>query len=549
MKGEVRLIPLGGLGEFGMNMLLVETDEGIVVIDAGLMLPDPDMPGIDLIIPDISYLVERSDKLAGIVLTHGHDDHIGGLPYMLRRVSAPIYGTKLTLTLLQDKLREFGITEVEMEEVKPGDSIKLGGVEIEFIRVCHSIPDSVALAIHTPAGTIVHSGDFKLDQTPVDGQVMDLHRFAELGRDGVLLLLSDSTNSERPGYSPSERSIFPELDAIFASSRGRIFASTFASSIFRIQQFVELAAKHGRYIAIAGRSMVQNVRIARDLGYLWLPENLTVDLKGVMNLPPEKVMVMTTGSQGEPLSALSLMATDSYKLKIEEGDTVIISARIIPGHEKAIGRIINHLYRRGADVYYERIANVHASGHAYQEELKLMLNLTRPKYFIPIHGEYRQLVHHARIAEGIGIPSRNILIAQDGDVISLREGECYLAGSIPADKVLIDGKAVDGVGDVVLRDRKRMARDGMVIPIVVLDGDGELVAGPDMVSKGFLPEGAEDGLMEEAKKLIIDLLEGMSREEKEEMNAVQEEIRTTLRRFFSKKVDSRPMVIPVVMKV
>lgn len=549
MKGEVRLIPLGGLGEFGMNMLLVETDEGIVVIDAGLMLPDPDMPGIDLIIPDISYLVERSDKLAGIVLTHGHDDHIGGLPYMLRRVSAPIYGTKLTLTLLQDKLREFGITEVEMEEVKPGDSIKLGGVEIEFIRVCHSIPDSVALAIHTPAGTIVHSGDFKLDQTPVDGQVMDLHRFAELGRDGVLLLLSDSTNSERPGYSPSERSIFPELDAIFASSRGRIFASTFASSIFRIQQFVELAAKHGRYIAIAGRSMVQNVRIARDLGYLWLPENLTVDLKGVMNLPPEKVMVMTTGSQGEPLSALSLMATDSYKLKIEEGDTVIISARIIPGHEKAIGRIINHLYRRGADVYYERIANVHASGHAYQEELKLMLNLTRPKYFIPIHGEYRQLVHHARIAEGIGIPSRNILIAQDGDVISLREGECYLAGSIPADKVLIDGKAVDGVGDVVLRDRKRMARDGMVIPIVVLDGDGELVAGPDMVSKGFLPEGAEDGLMEEAKKLIIDLLEGMSREEKEEMNAVQEEIRTALRRFFSKKVDSRPMVIPVVMKV
>jgi len=549
LKGEVRLIPLGGLGEFGMNMLLVETDEGIVVIDAGLMLPDPDMPGIDLIIPDISYLVERSDKLAGIVLTHGHDDHIGGLPYMLRRVSAPIYGTKLTLTLLQDKLREFGITEVEMEEVKPGDSIKLGGVEIEFIRVCHSIPDSVALAIHTPAGTIVHSGDFKLDQTPVDGQVMDLHRFAELGRDGVLLLLSDSTNSERPGYSPSERSIFPELDAIFASSRGRIFASTFASSIFRIQQFVELAAKHGRYIAIAGRSMVQNVRIARDLGYLWLPENLTVDLKGVMNLPPEKVMVMTTGSQGEPLSALSLMATDSYKLKIEEGDTVIISARIIPGHEKAIGRIINHLYRRGADVYYERIANVHASGHAYQEELKLMLNLTRPKYFIPIHGEYRQLVHHARIAEGIGIPSRNILIAQDGDVISLREGECYLAGSIPADKVLIDGKAVDGVGDVVLRDRKRMARDGMVIPIVVLDGDGELVAGPDMVSKGFLPEGAEDGLMEEAKKLIIDLLEGMSREEKEEMNAVQEEIRTTLRRFFSKKVDSRPMVIPVVMKV
>ncbi|RKY05342.1 ribonuclease J [Candidatus Poribacteria bacterium] len=527
----------------------METDEGIVVIDAGLMLPDPDMPGIDLIIPDISYLVERSDKLAGIVLTHGHDDHIGGLPYMLRRISAPIYGTKLTLTLLQDKLREFGITEVEMEEVKPGDSIKLGGVEIEFIRVCHSIPDSVALAIHTPAGTIVHSGDFKLDQTPVDGQVMDLHRFAELGRDGVLLLLSDSTNSERPGYSPSERSIFPELDAIFASSRGRIFASTFASSIFRIQQFVELAAKHGRYIAIAGRSMVQNVRIARDLGYLWLPENLTVDLKGVMNLPPEKVMVMTTGSQGEPLSALSLMATDSYKLKIEEGDTVIISARIIPGHEKAIGRIINHLYRRGADVYYERIANVHASGHAYQEELKLMLNLTRPKYFIPIHGEYRQLVHHARIAEGIGIPSRNILIAQDGDVISLREGECYLAGSIPADKVLIDGKAVDGVGDVVLRDRKRMARDGMVIPIVVLDGDGELVAGPDMVSKGFLPEGAEDGLMEEAKKLIIDLLEGMSREEKEEMNAVQEEIRTALRRFFSKKVDSRPMVIPVVMKV
>ncbi|HID57360.1 TPA: ribonuclease J, partial [Candidatus Poribacteria bacterium] len=351
--------------------------------------------------------MERKDKVRGIILTHGHEDHIGGLPYMLERIRAPIYGAKLTLALAKEKLREFNITGYQLNEVRPGEGISLGRFKVEFIRVYHSIPDTLALAIHTPAGKIVHSGDFKLDQTPVNGDVTDLHRFAELGERGVLLLLSDSTNSERPGYSPPERSIFPVLDAIFQSARGRIFASTFASSIYRIRQFIELAVKHGRYIAIAGRSMSQNIRIAGDLGYLWLPENLLIDLKGVKNLPPEEVMVMTTGSQGEPLSALSLMAMDNHRIHIEEGDTVIISARIIPGHEKAVGRVINHLYRRGADVYYERIADIHVSGHACQEELKLMLNLVRPQYFLPIHGEYRQLIHHAKLAESVGMPRSN----------------------------------------------------------------------------------------------------------------------------------------------
>ncbi len=547
---EVRIIPLGGVGEFGMNTILVESEDDILVIDAGLMLPDLDMPGVDLIIPDISYLIERRDKVRGIILTHGHEDHIGALPYMLERVEAPIYGAKLTLALVEEKLREFNIAEYRLNEVKPGEGISLGGFEIEFIRVYHSIPDTLALAIHTPGGTIVHSGDFKLDQTPVNGDMTDLHRFAELGERGVLLMLSDSTNSERPGYSPPERSIFPALDAIFQSARGRIFASTFASSIYRIQQFIELAAKHNRYIAIAGRSMSQNIRIANDLGYLWLPENLLIDFRGVRNLPPEKVMVMTTGSQGEPLSALSLMAMDNHRIHIEEGDTVIISARIIPGHEKAIGRVINHLYRRGADVYYERIADVHVSGHACQEELKLMLNLVKPRYFIPIHGEYRQLIHHAKLAESVGIPRSNIIVAEDGDVIRMSGGRCELADKIPTGKVLIDGRSSDGLADVLLRDRKQLARDGMLIPIVVLNSDtGELVAGPDMVSKGFICPDEPNGLMKEAKELIVSLLTEMGTEEKGDVPSVQEEIRIALRRFFSKRMSRRPIVIPVVMRI
>lgn len=547
---EIRIIPLGGLGEFGMNTILMESEDEIVVIDAGLMLPDPDMPGVDLIIPDISYLLERKHKVRGIILTHGHEDHIGGLPYMLEKINVPVYGSRLTLAFARERLREFAIKDVELREIKPGENISTGEFEIEFIRVYHSIPDGVALAVHTPEGTIVHSGDFKLDQTPINGDILDLHKFAELGERDVLLLLSDSTNSERPGYSPAERSILPTLDAIFHESRGRIFAATFASSIYRIQQFVELAAKYNRYVAITGRSMIQNVRIANELGYLWLPENLIVDFKQVMDLPPERVMVMTTGSQGEPLSALSLMAMDNHRIHIEEGDVVIISARIIPGHEKAIGRIINHLYRRGAEVFYERIADVHVSGHACQEELKLMLNLTKPRYFMPIHGEYRQLVHHARIAERTGISRSNIIIAEDGDVIRIAEGKCELVDRVPTGKVFIDGRSSDGLADVVLRDRKQLARDGMLIPIVVLDSNtGELIAGPDMVSKGFIHYDETNGLMDEAREMVISLLEEMGAEEKSEVSSVQEEIRVALRRFFSKRMSRRPIVIPVVMRI
>ena len=551
-ENYLSIIPLGGLGEFGMNMMLFEYGDDIVIIDAGMMFPHQDMYGVDLVIPDITYLLQHQEKVRAVVLTHGHEDHIGGLPYLLQQINVPIYGTKLTMSLVSSRLREFNLlSKTELHEITPQDRIQLGVFEFEFIHVSHSIPDTVGLAIHTPVGVVIHSGDFKLDQTPVDGKVLDFHKLTEFGDKGVLLLMLDSTNADRPGYSGSERDIFPNLEQIFQSAKRRLFLSTFASSINRIQQFIELAHKYNRYIAVSGRSMVSNIRVAQEFGYLWVPDDIMIDAKDVMYCPPHECMVLTTGSQGEPLSALSLMAVDDHAwMRIEEDDTVVISARIIPGNERNVDHIVDHLFRRGANVIYEKIAKVHVSGHGSQEDLKLMVNLVRPRFFMPIHGEYRHLVNNARLAEKTGIPPENIIIAESGDRIQLTPESCENVGGVKSAWVFVDGRGIGELEDIVLHDRRQLAEDGFVIPIVVLNSQtGELMADPDIVSRGFVYIDESEELINEAKDLTKSALDRLNIEEKSESAIVQEEIRTVLKRFFRKNTDRRPIIIPVVMRV
>ncbi len=545
------IIPLGGLGEFGMNTMVYEYEDDIIVVDAGMMFPYHDMPGIDFMVPDISYLLENQEKVRGVVVTHGHEDHIGGLAYLLREINVPVYGTQLTLALASNRLREFRLlNKVSLNEFTPGEQLELGHFQVESIPVTHSIADAVSLAIHTPIGTVVHTSDFKFDHTPVDRKPGDFHRLAELGDEGVLLLLSDSTNVDRVGYSPSERSIFTTLDRIFREAEQRLFLSTFASNIHRIQQFMELAVKHRRYLTITGRSMVNNIRVASELGYLWVPDHLLIHVKSVRDHPPEEVVVLTTGSQGEPRSAMSLMALDDHaSIQIEEGDTVVLSARVIPGNEQRVGHMINHLMRRGAEVIYERTDNVHVSGHGSQEDLKLMLTLTKPQFFIPMHGEYRNLVQHARLAESMSLPASHITIAEDGDRIRLTPDRCEIVDTVSSGRVMVDGKLMDELEDIVLRDRQQLSQDGMVIPIIVMDSrTGELVAGPDIVSRGFVYMDESEELMEEAKETIRSVLESMNVEERSEIENVQEEIRITLRRFFRKLTDRHPIILPMVMR-
>lgn len=549
----IHIIPLGGLGEFGMNTMLIQYKDEIVVIDAGLMFPESNMPGIDLVVPDLSYLAQKSEMVKGIVLTHAHEDHVGGLPYLLQQLNVPIYGTKFTLALASSRLREFNLLgKTVMHTIEPNGSFELGAFKFDFIQVSHSIPDSVALAIHTPAGIIIHSGDFKMDQTPVDGKKTNLQKLAELGQQGVLLLMSDSTNVDREGFTPSERAVYPTLDSIFMESRRRIFVSTFSSSLHRIQQIMDLAVKHRRYIAVTGRSLVNNIKIASELGYLEIPKDLMTDAKLVMEHPSNKVIVLTTGSQGEPMSALALMAMDNHaRMKIEEDDTVIISARIIPGNEVGIGHMMNHIARRGAEVICERDAPVHVSGHGSREELKLMLSLTQPKFFTPIHGEYRHLIYHARLAADMGTPPANLAIAEDGDIIRLSKDQCIVEGKVQAGKVLVDGSRIfSGVEDIVLRDRQHLSQDGMVIPIVVLDNQtGNILVGPDIVSRGFVYMDKSEELINEVKQIVRDVLESMNLEERRESAAVQEAIRRTLRKHFSKTTDRSPMVVPVILEI
>ena len=597
IKGNVSIIPLGGLGEFGLNMMVYETENDIIVIDTGFMLPKSDMPGVDLILPDIHYLVERQEKIRGILLTHGHEDHIGALFYVLRQLDVPVYGTQLTLAIASGRLREYGVlSKAQLNTIAPGDTVELGDFSAEFIHVTHSIPDTVAIALRTPVGVIVHTGDFKFDMTPIDGKLSDIQTLARLGAEGVLLLISDSTNAERLGQTPSERSIYGTIDNIFQKTDQKLFLSTFSSSLHRIQQFVDLANIHRRLVAVTGRSLLNNIRIASELGYLNLNPAYLIDARDASMFKPNEVMILSTGSQGEHRSALALMALDNHPfLKVEPGDTVVISARIIPGNERAIGNVVNHLLRRGAKIYHEHNADVHVSGHGSSEDLKLMLNLLKPKFFMPMHGEYQNLIRHAELAESVGIPNDNIKVAEDGELIRLTSETCEIFGREGrSGRVLVDGKPEFELEDVVLRDRIQLAEDGIVIPIVVLHSDtgdgsqlsaisdqeesgqqsavsgeeenvstdsGLLMVSDDdakaglnagqieIISRGFIQMDKSEVLIEEAKEITLSIIENLSDEQKQETETVQDEIRGALRRFFSKRMQRTPLVFPVVMRV
>jgi ribonuclease J len=548
----LKIIPLGGLGEIGLNMAVFEYGEDIIVVDCGLMFPEPAMLGIDLVIPDISYLRERIDRVRGIFLTHGHEDHIGALPFVLPDLSPRVYGTALTLGFVREKLKEYALDEItELVVVKPREKVTAGVFEVEFLRVAHSIVDGCGLAIRTPQGVVIHTGDFKLDQTPVDGELTDLVSFARYGEEGVLALMADSTNVEREGYTLSELLVGEAFNEIFPRCPGRIIVAAFSSNIHRVQQVVEAAAAHGRKVLLNGRSMVANVRIARELGYLRIPDGLLIDLKELPRLPKEEVCMITTGSQGEPMSALTRIAMDDHKqIKLERGDTVILSSRFIPGNEKTISDLINHLYRRGAEVFHEKVSEVHVSGHASQEELKLMMNLVRPRFFIPVHGEYRHLVKHAQLAEKVGIARERCILAVNGEVIAFTEAGCGIAGTVETGRVFVDGKGIGDVGEVVLKDRKHLSEDGMVVVIIAINqATGEVIYGPDIVSRGFVFEDESQQYLDEAKKVVLDTLALHNVEVRGDWGEVKQEVRRILRRFFNKTIERRPVILPLILEM
>lgn len=551
-QNKLSLIPLGGLGEIGKNMLAIEYKKEILIIDAGLMFPEEEMLGIDLVIPDITYLIENKEKILGLILTHGHEDHIGALPYVLRQLNVPIYDSRLTLGLAEAKLKEHGLDKkVQLNPVNPGDSMKIGSFKIEFINVNHSIAGVVALAIHSPVGTIVHTADFKIDHTPVEGEPLDFRKFAELGAKGVLVLLSDSTNVEREGYTVSERVLAEKFEELFHRAEGRLIVATFASNIHRVQQVVNAAIIHDRKVAFVGRSMVNVVSIAKELGYLQIPEGLEVDLDAIDRLPANRIAVVTTGSQGEPLSALTRMAMAEHrKINIMPGDTVVISASAIPGNEKLIARTIDHLFRQGAHVIYEATTGVHVSGHGRQEELKMMLNLVKPKFFIPVHGEYRHLVQHARLAQEIGVPSENVFIAENGDVLEFTTNSGRRAGKVTAGRIFVDGLGVGDVGSVVLRDRKQLSQDGILIAVITIDHEnGKVLAGPDIISRGFVYVRESEALMEEARAKVKVALDKCFTQGNSDWSFMKSQIREILGKYLYEKTKRRPMILPIIMEV
>ena len=548
---KLNIIPLGGLGEIGKNMTVFKYGEDIIIVDAGLAFPEDDMLGIDLVIPDISYLMENKDKIRAIFLTHGHEDHIGALPYVLKKLDLPVYGTALTLGILQGRLKQNGVSSSQLKTVQPGEFIRAGSFKVEFIRVNHSIPDAVAMAIHTPLGVVWHTGDFKIDQTPVDGQVTQFSKLAELGNHGVLMLLADSTNVERPGYTPSEKIVGKTFDEEFRYAKSRIIVATFSSNVHRIQQVVESAARYNRKVAIIGRSMVNVVNIATELGYLNIPEGTLIDIDETNNYRPEQVVIITTGSQGEPMSALTRMAmSDHKKVGIVPGDTVIISATPIPGNEKGVSRTIDHLFKLGAEVIYEKSLGIHVSGHASQEEIKLMHNLLRPKFFMPVHGEYRMLVKHSKLAQSLGMPKENIVIAENGSVVEVTKESVGINSKVTAGKVLVDGLGVGDVGNIVLRDRRQLSQDGILIVVVTIDKqDCSVVAGPDIVSRGFVYVREADDLMENAKEKVQIALNKCQENGVSEWSAIKSAVRDSLSRYLYEKTRRRPMILPVIMEI
>jgi ribonuclease J len=550
----LEVVPLGGLGEFGMNMMALSWGETTIVVDAGVMFPDPELLGVDRIIPDLTYLRQKG-PIAALVLTHGHEDHIGAVPHVVPHVDGPVYGTPFTLALVETKLREHGLIDTtRLIPVRPPTSVTVGPFRIEFVRVTHSIPDCVALAIHTPAGVVIHTSDFKIDQTPIDGEPFDLHRFAELGAAGVLALFADSTNIDRRGFTGSETEVVEAFEEIFASTSGRLVVAAFASSVYRMQILVDLAAQFDRKVAFVGRGMIENSQIAQRLGHLHIPAGMQIRDSDVATCPAHDVLCLTTGSQGEPLSALSRIAINDHRhVKLGPEDTVVLSARAIPGNEKAIGRVINHLARRGADVICEGIKHVHVSGHGSEEELKLMLSLVRPRYFVPVHGEYRQLSQHARVAERVFSgrnPRPEILLAEDGDVLAFDETGARVAGKAPVGRIFIDGTRTGEVGDEVLRDRRHLAEDGLVVPVVAINKQtGALEGIPDIITRGFVMDGDSQELLAESVRILSDVVDRASIEERTDQGLIREKLRVELRRFLRKRSGRRPFVLPVIMEI
>lgn len=549
----VHIIPLGGLDEIGKNMTVYECGNDIFVVDCGLAFPDDDMLGIDLVIPDISWLEKNRDRVRGIVLTHGHEDHIGGLPYILRKINMPVYGSKLTLGILEGKLKEHNLLgKVDLHVVEPGDKIKFGCMQVEFINVTHSFAGSLAIAVTTPAGIIVQTGDFKIDCTPILGEMIDLARFGELGKAGVLALLMDSTNAERPGYTMSERKVGESFDGLFQKAMDkRIIIATFASNVHRVQQIVNAAVKYGRHVAISGRSMVNVCNIAMELGYLDIPEGVLVDLDTLNRYPPEKMVIITTGSQGEAMSALYRMAfSDHNKIEVGNNDFIIISASPIPGNEKTVSRMVNELMKLGADVVYESLAEVHASGHACQEELKIMLGLTRPKFFIPVHGEQKHLRKNRKLAISMGVDPKNILITEIGKVVELTRNSCKVVGTVPSGRILVDGLGVGDVGSIVLRDRKHLAQDGLIVVVATIEGStGAIASGPDIVSRGFVYVRESEDLMDKTRLVAKEVLEKCSENGIKEWGTIKSHVKDALSKLLYEKTKRSPMILPVIMEI
>ena len=546
------MIPLGGLGEFGMNCMALRWQDDIIVIDAGLMFPEEELLGVDIVVPDISYLTENREKVRAIILTHGHEDHIGGLPWILSELNVPVYGTEFTLALVEGKLEEHRLLDdAELVEILPGRRLTIGPFSIMPIRVTHSLVDCVALAIHTPVGTIVHTGDFKIDLSSPDAKPFDLHAFAELGKQGVLCLLQDSTNVDRPGYTPSERAVRPRLDEIFAQAKKKLFFSCFSSSIHRIRIAMELAHAHGRKVAVVGRSLDNSTEIAQDLGYLELPPGLIINPGQIRDMPAHKIVIMISGTQGEPMSALSRAAVNNHKYAhIEAGDTVLLSSRVIPGNEKSIYRMIDHLERRDAKVIHDDGTQglIHVSGHGSQEELRLMINLLRPKFFVPIHGDYRHLKRHAELAGGLDIVEKVILL-EDGEILDLDKTSATKSGKITVGRVCIDaGGSIDVVEDIVIRDRKHLSEDGFVLPLVGINKRTGRVEGiPEIVTRGFAA--AEEDLIREARQIVVRTLDGSSAEEKADYGVIKEKIRADLKRYIQKNTGRRPLIMPVILEI
>lgn len=547
---KLKIIPLGGVGEIGKNMTVIEYGSDIIIVDCGMSFPDEEMPGIDVVIPDMTYIEKNAANVRGILITHGHEDHIGAVPYALQKLNVPVYATKLTIALIEQKLTEIKVDHADLNCVSPGDTIRLGCFSVEFIKTSHSIAGACALAINTPIGTLIHTGDFKVDYTPIDGEPIDIARLAYYGSRGVLALMSDSTNVENEGHTPSERGIGKTFEHCFDKAKGRVVVATFASNIYRIQQIADVAISFGRVVCFQGRSMVKIAEIAKELGYLQLPDESVVEVGQLKKYRDDQICVITTGSQGEPMSGLFRMANSSHKVNVGKGDMVIISASSIPGNEKSVGRVINQLYQHGAKVIYERMADVHVSGHARKEELKLMLTLTKPKFFIPVHGEARHLYQHKELAEELGIPEEDIFVTEIGDVVELTRNKGRIAGSVTAGSVMVDGSGVGDIGNVVLRDRKLLSEDGIFTVVITLNKQtGALLAQPEILSRGFVYEKNSEELLKETRELVKAKAAQFEKNHRSSWSSIKNDIRNSIKNYLYERTKRRPMVMPIIIEI